>query len=293
MTRKTTIGKLQRVPLREVWRDEARDFTTWLEENIDILEDVIDLRLSNVEREKTAGSFNVDLLAEDDAGNPVVIENQLEKSDHDHLGKLITYAVAFDAKAAIWIVAEPRPEHVKAISWLNESYAANFYLLKLEAVRIEDSPPAPLLTLIVGPSEESQEVGEAKKDWAEREQLRYRFWEQLLERARRKTDLHANISPSHYNWIGTSAGIRGLSFNYTVRQHDAAVELYIDRGKEAEEENKQIFDRLLVSKESIEAAFGEPLEWDKREGRCACRIRKTFQGAIGMKRGNGRRSRMP
>ena len=272
------ISKLQRVPLRDVWKDEARDFTRWLEENIDILEEVIDLRLTNVEREKRAGSFNVDLLAEDAAGNPVIIENQLEKSDHDHLGKLITYAVAFDARAAIWITAEPRPEHIKAISWLNESYATSFYLLKLEAVRIDDSPPAPLLTLIVGPSEESEEVGEAKKDWAERDKLRYQFWDQLLERARQKTELHANISPNPYSWIGTSAGVRGLSFNYTVRQHEAVAELYIDRGKGAEEENKQIFDRLFAAKEEIETAFGEPLEWRKLEGRRACRIQKTLKG---------------
>jgi hypothetical protein len=89
-----------------------------------------------------------------------------------------------EARVAIWVVADPRPEHVRAISWLNESAPADFYLLKMEGIRIGASPPAPLLTLIVGPSEESREAGEAKKDRAERYHIRRRFWTQLLERAR-------------------------------------------------------------------------------------------------------------
>ena len=94
----------------------------------------------------------------------VVIENQLGTSDHDHLGKLITYLTAIDAKVGIWIVADPKPEHIGAISWLNQTNLADFYLVKLEAVRIEESLSAPLLTLIVGPSEESKQVGEKKQE---------------------------------------------------------------------------------------------------------------------------------
>ena len=115
------IGKIQRVALREVWKHEALDFTQWLQDNIDVLNEVLDFNLSSPEREQSAGSFNVDIVAEDDSGDPVVIENQLEKSDHNHLGKIITYLVAIGAKTAIWIVADPRPEHVSSINWLNES----------------------------------------------------------------------------------------------------------------------------------------------------------------------------
>mgnify|MGYP000103092750 FL=1 len=158
------IGKIERIKLRDVWKHEALDLTTWLQENIEILNEAIDLNISNPEIEKSAGSFKVDIVAEDDSGNPVIIENQLEKSDHEHLGKLITYLVAMEAKTAIWIVSDPRPEHLASISWLNESSSANFYLLKLEAIKIGGSSPAPLLTLIVGPSEEGIEVGKAKKE---------------------------------------------------------------------------------------------------------------------------------
>ena len=269
------IGKLERVPLREVWKHEALEFTKWLEENIDVLNEALDINLSSAEREQSAGAFSVDLVAEDEAGDLVVIENQIGKSDHDHLGKLITYLTALEAKTAIWIVTDPRPEHVRAVSWLNESSAASFYLLKVEAVRIGDSPPAPLITRIVGPSEESREVGAKKKQLAERDALRYRFWEQLLEEARKRTKLHASISPTHHSWVGTGAGKSGLLFNYVARQHEAYVELYIDRGKDSEEENKAIFDQLMNHKESIEAAFGGPLEWQRLEGKRACRVKKT------------------
>jgi hypothetical protein len=215
-----SVGKIQRVSLREVWKHEALSFTTWLRENIDVLNDTIGLSLSNVEREQAAGDFSVDLVAEDESGDPVIVENQLEKSDHDHLGKLLTYLVAIGAKTAVWIVSEPRPEHVNAVSWLNESSPASFYLVKVEAIRIDESSPAPLLTKVVGPSEESREVGETKKEWAERYTLRRRFWTKLLEKSTKMTRLHANISPSRYNWLGTSAGVSGLNYNYTVRQHD-------------------------------------------------------------------------
>ena len=132
---------------------------------------------------RMSGDFSVDLVAEDDKGNPVVIENQLKKSNHEHLGKLITYLTAVAARTAIWIVSDPRPEHINAVSWLNESNAASFYLLKIEAIRIGESERAPLLTLIVGPSKEGREVGETKKEIAERYEIRRRFWTGLLDYA--------------------------------------------------------------------------------------------------------------
>jgi hypothetical protein len=270
------IGKIQRVSLREVWKHEAHDFTSWLQENIDVLNDALNLSLSNAEREQAAGDFSVDLVAEDESENPVVIENQLEKSNHDHLGKLLTYLVAIGARTGVWIVSDPRPEHVSTISWLNESSPASFYLVKVEAIKIGNSSPAALLTKVVGPSEESREVGDTKKELAERYIIRHRFWKELLDRAAKKTGLHTNISPSRYGWLGTSAGKRGLGYNYSVRQHDAGVELYIDRGKESGTENEDIFDQLAQSKEEIEGVFGGGLDWQRLEGARACRIKKQI-----------------
>lgn len=271
-----TIGKLQRVPLREVWRHEAADFTTWLESNVDVLNEVLDFTITSVEREKSAGDFNVDLVGEDETGGVVVIENQLERSNHDHLGKLLTYLAALDAGAAIWIVASPRPEHARAIAWLNESTSTPFYLVQVEAVAIGDSPPAPLFTVIARPSEEARAAGLTKQGLSERQTNRHAFWSLLLERARTKTKLHSNISPSMHNFIGAGAGLSGLAFNYAVRQHECQAELYIDFGDQ--ERNKAVFETLAENRATIEEAFGGPLDWQRLEGRRASRIRVTLPG---------------
>jgi Domain of unknown function (DUF4268) len=267
-----SIGKIERVPLREVWRHEAHNLTTWLEENVDVLNDVLGLSLVSADREQAAGAFSVDLIAEDESGRTVIIENQLERSNHDHLGKVITYTAMTDAQAAVWIVSEPRPEHVRAVSWLNDSSPADFYLVKIEGIRISNSPPAPLLTLIVGPSEEGKAAGDVKKDRAERHQIFRRFWTEFLDRAKDKTRLYSGTSPVDYHWIGTGSGKRGLSLNVSVTQHAAAAELYIDRGRDSEDENLAYFGTLHAAKDEIERVFGGPLEWMRLENRRACRV---------------------
>lgn len=274
------IGKLQRVPLREVWKHEAYDFTQWLQDNIDVLNDALGLTMVNVDREQAAGVFSIDLVAEDDGGGTIIIENQLEKSNHDHLGKLITYLTAMNARAAIWVVSEPRPEHVAAIAWLNESTSADFYLVKVEAVKIGESPAAPLLTVIVGPSQETKSVGLQKKELAERYDIRRTWWSKLI--AHPGARLHAHLTPGQYSWIGVSSGIRGLNLNYVVTQDECGAELYIDRGKDAEQENKAIFDQLSESREAIDQEIvkmvGRTPSWERLDSRRASRIRISVQG---------------
>lgn len=270
------IGKIEKVPLRDIWKHEAHDFTKWLQDNIDVLSDVINLPLTNVEREQTTGNFYVDLTAEDNSGKTVIIENQLEKSNHDHLGKIITYLSSMDATTAIWIVSEPRPEHVSAINWLNESTAANFYLIKIEGVKIGDSNPAPPLTLIVGPSEETESVGKTKREKKERYVLRKDFWTIVLNKLKNKTSLFNAISPSESSWIGTGSGKRGIQYTMWVTQDDARVTLYIDRGKDSEEENNTILKKLEEHKSEIENIYGDKLEWLKRENERACQITVTI-----------------
>lgn len=271
----TPIGKLQRVPLREVWKHEAYDFTQWLQQNLDVLNTALGLNLVNAEREQAAGSFSIDLVAEDDGGGTVVIENQLEKSNHDHLGKLITYVTAMQARTAVWIVSEPRPEHVAALNWLNNGTDTAFYLVKVEAVRIGDSPAAPLLTVIVGPSEENS-VRLQKQELAERYGIRQLWWSQLIKRPGAK--LHSHITPGTYSWIGTSSGVRGLNLNYVVTQTDCAAELYIDRGKDAELENSAIFEQLQAHRADIDGQVPYSISWEPLDGRRACRLRITVPG---------------
>jgi Domain of unknown function (DUF4268) len=276
----SNIAKLEAVPLRELWKHEERGFSAWLETNLETLSDAIGVTLSNPQRELLAGNFQVDLVAEDEDSDRVIIENQLEGTDHDHLGKLLTYLTNLDAKGAIWISSAPRPEHIRAIQWLNETTPDDvaFYLVRLAAYRINGSDPAPLFTVIVGPSAESKSFGKQKKELAERHVLRLKFWEELLRRAREKGIMfHAQRSPSKDSWISAGAGVRaGVSFTYVVwMTEETAVEISIDTGDK--EENKRIFDGLYSKKSEIEQSFGAPLSWDRLDEKRACRVRYVLK----------------
>ena len=269
------IGKLEKVNLRNVWMNEAKDFTSWLSNNLDMLSDHIDCELSLLEREKRTGSFSADIFAEGPNGETVVIENQLERTDHDHLGKLVTYLSNLEAKIAIWITSYPRPEHITAINWLNEISPADisFFLVKVEAYTIGNSEPAPLFTTICGPSPEAKEIGVQKQDMAERHLKRIEFWKQLLDKAKEINPLHANVSPSKDNWVTAGAGKSGMGWSYSITMDKGSVELFIDRGPDKKEETDQIYEMIVKDREKIEEAFGDTLEWGKKEGRRVCRIK--------------------
>ena len=145
---KYDLSKLKKVNLRSVWAHEAHDFTKWLaeEENLNILSNEIGIDITLLQTEANVGNFNVDILAEEDVTKKkIIIENQLEITNHDHLGKLITYAAGYDAKAIIWIVKDVRDEHKQAIEWLNKvtDDQTAFFLIRIELWQIEDSSPAP------------------------------------------------------------------------------------------------------------------------------------------------------
>jgi len=268
------ISRMKPVDLHKLWPHESTKFTPWLAENLDLLGEKLGMNLTLVKTEASAGTLSADILAEDDEGNRVIIENQLGRTDHDHLGKLIAYMANLEAKVAVWITGDPRPEHETAVHWLNEILPVDtaFYLMKLEAYCIGESPPAPLLTIVAGPSPEAKQIGEQQKEWAESHRLRFEFWKQLLERARKKTPLHANVSPSKDSFVSAGAGKTGFSWNYTILRKKAKVELYLDTGET--EKNKRIFDQLFAQKEQIEEAFGEPLRWERRDDRQSCSIVK-------------------
>ena len=162
-----TIGKLEKVELRDIWKNEARDFTTWLYENMEALSEAVNMTLLEPQKEKQVdGSrYSIDIMAETENGEGVIIENQLEQTDHKHLGQLITYLTNMDCKVAIWICKEPRQEHINAVNWLNETSDDdfNFYIVKLEAYKIGNSEPAPFFSVICHPSKEQKEMGKDKK----------------------------------------------------------------------------------------------------------------------------------
>ena len=261
------IQRIQRVNIREVWPHEARDFTTWLAENIDILDDDLASGIDpeSVRREQSAGSFAVDLVAEDQNGETVVIEDQLGRSDHDHLGKLLTYIAAFDTDVAIWIVGDPRPEQVKAVTWINDSGQLSAYMFKMQAIRIGNSLPAPLVTLIVGPPESAKEVVASRQETSERRQSRRSFFEALLEYANSRTDLHSRVSAQSGPYVSTSSGHRGVALVYGVRKGGTSVIVWIDRQDAPAEWHDALFNYLHKRKEEIEESFGGELIWEAKE----------------------------
>jgi hypothetical protein len=270
------VGRLEQVQLREIWQHEERGFSVWLQKNLDVLSAAVGIEFLNPERELEAGDFSADLVVETGNGERAIIENQLETTDHDHLGKVITYLTNLDAKIAIWIAKQPRSEHIRAVQWLNEVTPDDvaFYLVKLSAYRISGSPPAPLFTVIVGPSKESKDFGKQKKDLAERHVLRLKFWEGLLSRAKQKGVMwHAQRSATKESWIGAGAGVRaGVSLNYVIwKDGEGCAELYIDTGDAME--NKRIFNNLWLKREEIEDACGQKLEWDRLDDKRASRVR--------------------
>jgi len=277
----SSIGQIQIEAIKTAFPKEASHLTTWLEQHIDVLCERLGIVLTVVQREAKVGSFNVDLLCEDENGHPAVVENQIEQTDHDHLGKLLTYLVNMEAATAVWVTSYARPEHEKVIDWLNESTPAgiSFYLVRAEAVRIDQSDPAPLFTVVAGPSEQIKKQGNEKKDWAERHYRRVEFWKRLLEKSKGQTTLFANISPGTNHWISTGVGRSGITLSYLILKDQGGLELYIDCDSDmAGARNKAIFDALHEQKTAIEQEYGKPLEWQRLDSKRASKIRSTVSG---------------
>lgn len=266
------IKKLDQINAREIWKSEPRHFTKWLAENIDFLNDKLDINLNVIQTEKQIGSFNVDIYCEDEQGNSVIIENQLEKTDHTHLGQILTYTVGTAAKTVIWISPEPRVEHVEVFEWLNEitPVDSSWYLFKLEVLKISDTTVTPLFTRVVGPSQEVKNLGNEKKQIAERHQKRRQFWEALLQLLNQKTNIYSNVNPTNDNWLNAGTGVGGVYYSIIVRKESSSIQLVID--KPSIEINKKIFDYLHSQKGDIERDFGDKINWRKMEQKKSSRI---------------------
>jgi hypothetical protein len=277
------LGDLRRVPLREIWPHEARDFTAWLAEHLTDLGNALGLDLELVAREAPVGAFSLDLLARDLGRNrTVIIENQLEPTNHDHLGKLLTYASGHDAHVVIWIAADFRDEHRQALDWLNQHTDENieFFGVVVEALRIDDSLPAVNFKLIASPNEwRKQNVGGPVVQPTARGEAYRAFFQPLIDNLR-DTHHFTNVRIAQpQGWQSFGSGVMGLNYGTCFSLHDRArVELYIDR-QEAEF-NKHAFDELYSQKDEIEAAFGERLEWQRLDGGQASRVAIYRSGSI-------------
>lgn len=254
------VGAVETVPIRDVWPKEHVDFTPWLQSHIDELDKVLGLGLTNPQREVGAGDFSIDLVAETNFGD-VVIENQFGRSDHRHLGQLVTYLSHRDVQRAIWIVEEGRPEHVKAVETLNDRGVGQIWMVTVRAVRIGDSAPAPLFTVVVEPSDIEKPVGPMELTPIQIEKRD--FMAALFTQARDAgiDSPFRNLKPDYIGLQDTSAGVAGLVYRVAVNRHEARVVLTNKRGRWT-----RALAMLLENRERIDAAFAESdlprrLEW--------------------------------
>jgi hypothetical protein len=276
------LGFLEEVNVRELWKHEQYDFSNWLakEKSMELLGDVLGLTLTDVDKEVYVGSYRCDLVAKDEAtGIKVIIENQLEASNHDHLGKLITYASGLNATVIVWIVTQAREEHRSAIEWLNNNTNENlsFFLLELHAYKIGNSLPAPKFETIEKPngfiksSKGNAGSGDTAKGEAEAQRLE--FWTQfneVLVANDKPFNLRKATTDHWYNVaIGTSQA--SISINLVNKESSVVVELYIN-------DNKSLFDRLLAQKDEIEQQLGFAMDWRRLDNRKASRILHRIDG---------------
>lgn len=274
---------LQKVDPREIWKHEAHDFTPWLAENLNRLGDAIGIELELLEREADVGNFSLDLLAKDLGRNAnVIIENQLAATDHDHLGKLITYASGYDAEVVLWVSTEIREEHRQALDWLNQrtDSRTDFFGVVVEVIRIGDSKPALQFRVIVSPNEWQKTAKKQSSSSASgRSEVYRQYFQALLDDLRENHRFTGARVGQPQNWYTFASGNQQFVYGHSFANGGRVrTEIYIDSGDV--DENKAFFDRLHTDREAIESEFGSPLEWERLKDKRACRIALYRAGSI-------------
>lgn len=270
---KPEFGELKKIKITDIWNEEHRDFTPWLRDKIDYLNETLEVEIEPIGIEYPAGPFSIDIFGKDMKGDLVIIENQYGKTNHDHLGKTLTYMAYHDAKTIIWICEVPRPEHEKVLNWLNENTDKDFYLVKIEVFQIDDSKPYPKFIKICGPSQEAKTARKNKEDLDEFEKQIITFWESFLEKIQTSLPEHYSTLPSKNTWLLRKAGRPGLAYAYLIYKDRAAIYLYSDNSEATL--NEERLNYFFSKKDEIEKEldFGKDLIWDIKPGRRSQKVR--------------------
>lgn len=281
---KTQLGKLEKLSPRQAWKHEATEFTPWLarDDNLGLLADALGLSdLSLVQTEYPIGDFNLDILCTDDQGE-VIIENQLDSTDHKHLGQILTYAAGVGAKKVIWIADSFRSEHVAALEFLNHNTTSdlNFFAVEISLWKIGDSPMAPNFNVVVKPNDWSKTTRESARVASAStpvKQLQLKFWTEWGSYlAANKCTLRAR-KPFPQNWMSLPAGRSGFSYSATINSQKGllGVEVYVDHP-----DSKSLFASLLQEKDTIEHQLGFGMDWQELPNKHACRIIATRPNSL-------------
>jgi hypothetical protein len=281
---KTTasLGRMVRVELRDVFTTEASDFTPWLaqEENLSLLSETIGLELECEAQEKDVGPYRADILCKDaGSGNWVLIENQIERTDHIHLGQLLTYAAGLEAVSIVWIAERFTAEHRAALDWLNEhtDEHINFFGLEIELWRIGESPVAPKFNVVSQPNDWRRTVRAAAESGnvTEVKQIQLRFWVRFNEFLGRNSEVRCQ-KPSPQHWMSHSIGsseahLNSILSTWNSLTHRYGPEIRVElalKGPAA----KQNFAALEKRRAQIEKALGESVVWHNPDDKKQCKI---------------------
>lgn len=278
------FGKINKVSLRDIWPNEASNFTPWLADNIEELGKALGMDLELTEQEASVGDFSLDILAKDlGTSRPVIIENQLTQTDHDHLGKLITYAAGFDASIVIWVSDTIREEHRQAMDWLNQitDSETSFFGVIIEVIKIDDSKPAFNFKIVASPNEwQKNKKHQTQRSTVSIKGEKYQNYFQSLIDVLRDTHKFTSAKVGQpQNWNSFPSGVSGLTYGANFCQGGKIrAELYIDLGEH--EKNKYIFDQLLNMKDEIENDLGQEISWERLDNKRASRLALYADGSI-------------
>lgn len=277
------FSELNKIPLSEIWKNEASDFTPWLESNIQTLGDALGMDLEIIDREASVGDFSLDLRAQDlGSSRIVVIENQFKRTDHDHLGKLLTYAAGFDASIVVWISEEIRDEHRQALEWLNQrtDTETQFFGVVVEVLQIDDSNPALDFKLVVSPNEWQKSQKQKTSTNPSSRGEKYRSYFQILIDELRKnykfTGAKVGLAQNSYDFPSGFGKIRyGARFS-----KGGKVLTYVNIRQKTDENRIKIFNMLEKRKVEIESNFGSSFEWTRDAEKSLSRIAISCDGDI-------------
>jgi len=277
------FGKVTKLNLRDIWANEASNFTPWLADNINALGEALGMDLELISKEASVGSFSLDLLARDlGSGNTVVIENQLTQTDHDHLGKLLTYAAGFSASTVIWVSEIVRDEHRQALEWLNQrtDEDTEFFGVAIKVFKVDDSNPAYSFDPVVFPNEwQKSKKRQPNKNISSRGEAYQDYFQSLIDELREKHKFTNAKIGRPKSWRTFSSGISNIPISAAFAMgKKVKTELYIDVLDQ--NKNKSIFDWLSVHKESIHEQYGHPLEWERLDNKRASRVAIYRDGSI-------------
>jgi len=268
-----SLGKLEHVDARTIWLSEARDFTPWLAQNLGLLGEALGLDLELVQMEAPVGNYACDIEAkENGSGRRVIIENQLESTDHTHLGQLLTYAAGLDAAVIVWISTGVREEHREAIDFLNRHTreAVDFFAIALELVRIDSSWPAVVFRLAASPNAWAKNAA-VRPEVSNRMNAYRAFFQPLMDELRDRYHFtNARIAQAQ-SWYAFGSGVTGITYSLSfTAKGELRAELYIDVGDALR--NKALFNTLYALRVQIKQQLEESAVWEPLPERRASRV---------------------